>query len=473
MEKLHVFAIAETTDRGVQLKHIQHNPIREQHDENIGMLPELEIESEVPDDHHFRFPIINLSCATMKEVIKSDYKEEDFENGVTRSMVYNHDDLISKTGFLCHLDTVKDDHVETMEEKRSEDGKVKERDLVVVRKDLQKEKVSKTTTQSEQVKNSDDNENTTTAYAVDRKPTQQAYGKDIKATSKPTHRNTGKQVIHSKPTHSQIRAVRKETDKIVKTEKIRYKTRKTQPLVAKDTVKYHTQIVGKTEMDLYNEETLAIEKIVEQEKDDENKAQDEALSLVRTDVKGLTQEIATTEIDVDGEREMEGKKEVEIVALKDSVANNVETGEVEPMKEMEVVKGYRQKEFGFHLYGRKNFEGHYISRIEVDSGAEKAGLRVGDRIIMIGGRSSDELKHNEMVDVIKNSTGTLNIIVRNEIHMLRRAKVSLPTSTEHRMLSGKNEGKLDFSNMENARPKRKQAPKSQNWTEKKRMFKNL
>ena len=125
------------------------------------------------------------------------------------------------------------------------------------------------------------------------------------------------------------------------------------------------------------------------------------------------------------------------------------------------------------MYGRKNFEGHYISRIEVDSGAEKAGLRVGDRIIMIGGRSSDELKHNEMVDVIKNSTGTLNIIVRNEIHMLRRAKVSLPTSTEHRMLAGKNEGKLDFSNMENARPKRKQAPKSQNWTEKKRMFKNL
>ena len=453
MDKLHVVAVTEMVDRVLQLEHMEHNPIREQHDDNIGMFPKLEIESEVPDNHHFRFPIINLTSGNKKEVIKSDYKEEDFENGVTRSMVYNHDDLISKTGFMSHLETVKDDHVEKTEEKENDDGKFKERDLVVVRKELQKDCVIKATTQSDKVRNIADNENTTTTNLVDRKLIQQAYGKDIKAASIPTNRNN-KQVIHKKQIHSQVKAVRKETDKIVKTEKIRYKTKKTQPLGAKDTIKYHTQIVGKTEMEFYNEETLAIEKIVEQEKDDENKAQDEALSLVRTDLKGLTQEISITEIDVDE---------------KDSAVDSVETVEAE-QKEMEINKVYGQKEFGFHLYGRKNFDGHYISRIEFDSGAEKAGLRVGDRIIRIGGRSSEELKHNEMVDLIMNSTGTLSLIVRNEIHLLRKAKVILPSSTEHRMQPEMN---LDFSNMDNARPKRKQAPKSQNWGEKKKMFKNL
>ena len=460
MEKLHIFAVRQTANRCLQLKHIQHNPIREEHDENIGMLSNLEIESEVPDDHHFRFPIIDFTSGNMKEVIKSNYKEEEFENGVTRSMVYNHDDLISKTGFLGHLDTVKDEHVEKVEEKEKDDGEIKDRDLVVVRKDLQKENVPNATTQSDKVKNS---ENTTTTDVVDKKPIQQAYCKDIKATSKPTYSN--KQVIHKKPNHNQVKVVRKETDKIVKTERIRYQTRKTQPLVAKNTVKYHTQIVGKEEMEFYNEETLAIEKIVEQEKDNENKVQDEALSLVRTDIK---QEIATTELNVDDKVEKKGTEEIEVVA-KDSAVNSAETGELEE-KEMAIAKGYGQKEFGFHLYGRKNLEGHFISRIEPDSGAEKAGLRIGDRIIMFDGKSSDELKHTEMVDLIKNSTGTLNISVRNEMHILRRAKVILPYSTESRIPSDRN---LDFSNMDNARPKRKQIPKSQNWVEKKKMFKNL
>ena len=466
MDKLHVVAVTEMVDHVLQLEHIHHNPIREQHDDNIGMFPKLEIESEVPDDHHFRFPIINLISGNKKEVIKSDYKEEDFEKGVTRSMVYNHDDLISTTGFMFHLETVKDDHVEKTEEKENDDGKFKEMDLVVVSKELQKD-ITKANTQPDKVRNIADEENTTTTNLVDRKPLQQAYGKDIKAASEPSNRNN-KQVIHKKQIHSQVKAVRKETDHIVKTEKIIYKTKKTQPLVAKDTVKYHTQIVGKTEMEFYNEETLAIEKIVEQEKDDENKAQDEALSSVRTDLKGLIQEISITEIYVDENLEKDGKEEIEVV-VKETAVDSVETVEAE-QKEMKINKVYGQKEFGFHLYGRKNFDGHYISRIEFDSGAEKAGLRIGDRIIRIGGRSSEELKHNEMVDLIKNSSGTLSLIVRNEIHLLRKAKVILPSSTGHRVQPEMN---LDFSNMDNARPKRKPAPKSQNWGEKKKMFKNL
>ncbi|KAI6654109.1 hypothetical protein LOD99_2955 [Oopsacas minuta] len=440
-----------------ETKRIHHNPIRREDENEIVLLEPVTIESQIAD---FRFPIINLKLGNKEDVNQCNYGKSDFENEVTRSTVYRHDELIRrKAGVIFQTEIVKNvPKIGLVELKqvphKVEAESIKDRDLVVVRKDVVKgQNTNEVPTQSNTAIHTKNNNDTIT---IDSKIQVSENQFDIKGEmNSPNKLLKRERVIVKKPP---AKIVKKETDTITRTERIRYKTRKTQPLVAKDTVKTHNKIIRKSKMEVFNQETLAVEGIPAE--DDENKTPDEALSLARTDMIGIKSEMVKNEIVID-------RKQDEI-QVADMITDTAIAPEVQ--KEMEVFKTYGQKEFGFHLYGRKNFEGHYISRIEGGSGAERAGLRVGDRLIRIDGKSADDLKHTDMVELIKNSSATLNVVVRNEIHILRKLKLSVENDVDSTEIAEKI---LDFSDMDKARPKRKQAPKSQNWKEKKRMFQNL
>ena len=52
--------------------------------------------------------------------------------------------------------------------------------------------------------------------------------------------------------------------------------------------------------------------------------------------------------------------------------------------------------YGFHLHGEKNKPGQFVRKVEPDSPAEEAGLKVGDRIIEVNGRNVEDEEHHEV-----------------------------------------------------------------------------
>jgi len=52
--------------------------------------------------------------------------------------------------------------------------------------------------------------------------------------------------------------------------------------------------------------------------------------------------------------------------------------------------------YGFHLHGEKGTKGQHIRKIEADSPAELAGLKVGDRIVAVNGVNVEEDDHHEV-----------------------------------------------------------------------------
>ena len=470
-----------------QTHKINHNPIREDGPYLIDEYVTKEtIRTEVDwNENYFRYPIVKFGNEA-KQVIKSDYLEEEFENGITRSIVYCHDDLICNEYTQTNVDVIKimkDKETIIAEDKLSihstetrdsiDEMIIQDKELVIVKKDIQTPKIATEEIAQQSyiiaTEQSPVNSGITIVITdVDTNVVEMDYVKksDIKADkdkSKPSRvivkRNKERRrTLETKDSEiekaKQARIVKKETVTNTKTEKESYKiTKKKQPLVVKTSSKpKQTKIKSRDgKMDVTGEDSSETAGI-----------HDEHI-LLPTEEK---MEISTKEIDID--EKIEGR--VDQSDNTDTTGNITETEIVEQCrKSMEISKSYGQVEFGFHLYGRKNYDGHFISKVEPGSGAHKAGLKVGDQLIEIEGRSTDEMKHSEIVDIIKNSPGPLNVLVRNEIEKLKEAKKNIVLETE----GDENKTSLDFSTKDRARPQRKQPPPSQNWKDKKKMFKNL
>ena len=483
--------IANCIQTGVgsfQTYKINHNAIREDGpfliDEHVT---KETIRTEVDwNENYFRYPIVKFGKEA-KEVIKSDYIEEDFENGITRSMVYRHDDLISNKYTETNVELMEitrdektiSDHeslsTEFKETGESTDAtKFKDKALVTVKNDIETQKIvtkevpqqsPNTTTEQAPIDSgisiviTDTDSNVVEVVSDKKSDIKEDKVKSkssriiIKKNKARRHTLETKDVDIEKA--KQARIVKQQTVAVTKTEKRSFNiTRKKQPLLVSTSSKSRQTKVKSRDgkMDLTSEESVT-----------------ERVKIVNTDTgEEVTMEekmeIATKEIDIDEKIE---KQEDRLDNTETAVTEIIE----EYTKSMEIRKSYGQEEFGFHLYGRKNYDGHFISKVEQGSGAHKAGLKVGDRVMEIEGRSADEMKHNEIVELIKNATGSLNILVRHEIERLKKAKDNVVQEPEE--VDSVKGTSLDFSTMDSARPQRKQPPSSQNWKDKKRMFKNL
>ena len=456
---------------------INHNAIREDEPYLIDEYVTKEIiRTEVDwNENYFRYPIVKFGDEA-KEVIKSDYLVEEFENGITRSIVYRHDDLISNEYTETNIELIKllntkeslidEERISTrfLETRDSmEETTIKDKNLVIVKTDGESAKVAT----EEIIKQSNSTAEqapvnsgiTIVVTDVDKVDSDKRF--DIKAGklySKPSKaivkkNKVRRRTLDSKDTDieraKQARIVKKETVTITQTERESSKiTRKKQPLV-------NASKSRETKVRSVNDRM-----------DTPSETPDEPSSWQD----GERMEILTKEIDIDGKIESQ-------VDVSDNTGMHVtdkitETAIVEQhTKSMEIIKTHGQGEFGFHLYGRKNYDGHFISQVEQGSGAHRAGLKVGDEIIEIDGQLTSEMNHTDVVDIIKKSDGPLSILVRNEIEKLKKAKNNLAQNEE--LKDDDDKSSLDFSNMDKARPKRKQAPKTINWKEKKKMFKNL
>lgn len=67
--------------------------------------------------------------------------------------------------------------------------------------------------------------------------------------------------------------------------------------------------------------------------------------------------------------------------------------------------------YGFHLHGEKGKTGQFIRLVEADSPAEKSGLKAGDRLIEVNGDNVEKESHQQVVNRIRNSPGSVRLLV--------------------------------------------------------------
>lgn len=67
--------------------------------------------------------------------------------------------------------------------------------------------------------------------------------------------------------------------------------------------------------------------------------------------------------------------------------------------------------YGFHLHGEKNKSGQYIRLVEDDSPAAETGLMAGDKLAFVNGENVEDEKHQQVVSLIRGTTGKLELIV--------------------------------------------------------------
>ena len=66
-----------------------------------------------------------------------------------------------------------------------------------------------------------------------------------------------------------------------------------------------------------------------------------------------------------------------------------------------IIKWRADAGYGFHLLADKKRVGHFIGKVDADTPAEAAGLRVSDRIIEVNGHNVTTETHKQIVERIK------------------------------------------------------------------------
>lgn len=72
--------------------------------------------------------------------------------------------------------------------------------------------------------------------------------------------------------------------------------------------------------------------------------------------------------------------------------------------------------YGFNLHGERNVQaGQTISAVDNDSEAQKAGLRVGDKVVEVNGANVEKMSHSDVVKRIKMNQSEVSMLVIDHI----------------------------------------------------------